>query len=73
MAIEKDDVAFREYFYLAGNIYRWYRLYNGTPPLDSWVWKWYPRGDKWLQGVKKYGSDVVTTLSKPYWNEGVPF
>ena len=73
MTIEKDDVAFREYFYLAGNLYRWYRLYNGVPPLDSWAWKWYPRGDQWMQGAKKYGSNVVTKLSKPFWDEGVPF
>lgn len=70
---DEDEIAFREYYYLAGCLYRWYRLYNKAPSSDSWAWKWYPRGNEWLQGVKKYGTDVVTQISKPYWDEGVPF
>ncbi|KAL7432313.1 hypothetical protein ACHAXH_002531 [Discostella pseudostelligera] len=72
-AMEKDEIAFREYYYLAGNLFRWHRLYGKSPPWSSWVWQWYPRGDEWMQGTKMYGSDVVTKLSRPYWDEGVPF
>ena len=72
-AIEKNATVFREYHYLAGNLFRWYRLYNMAPSSNSWVWKWYPRGDEWIQGVKKYGSSVVMNLSRQYWDEGVPF
>ena len=72
-AMAKDDIVFREYFYLAGNLLRWYNLYNKAPPWNSWVWKWYPKGNEWMEGTKKHGSDVVTKLSKPFWDEGVPF
>jgi hypothetical protein len=71
MVIEKNDIAFREFFYLAGNLNRWKRLYNATPPSDSWVWKWYPRGNQWFQGVENYRSDVVTKLSKLFWDDRV--
>ena len=70
---EKDDVVFREYCYLAGNLFRWHKLYNKAPPWNSWVWQWYPKGEEWMMGAKKYSHEVVTKISKPYWDEGVPF
>jgi len=73
MATETDNIVFREYYYLAGNLFRWFKLYNKAPPQNSWVWQWYPSGNEWMQGAKKHGSDVVTKLSKPFWDEGVPF
>eukprot|EP00577_Skeletonema_sp_RCC1716_P000488 CAMPEP_0113382810 /NCGR_PEP_ID=MMETSP0013_2-20120614/6038_1 /TAXON_ID=2843 ORGANISM="Skeletonema costatum, Strain 1716" /NCGR_SAMPLE_ID=MMETSP0013_2 /ASSEMBLY_ACC=CAM_ASM_000158 /LENGTH=886 /DNA_ID=CAMNT_0000265337 /DNA_START=30 /DNA_END=2690 /DNA_ORIENTATION=- /assembly_acc=CAM_ASM_000158 len=69
----KDDVLFREYSYLAGNLYRWYKLYNKAPPADSWIWQWFPKGDSWFHGVENHGSRVVQELTKPYADEGVPF
>jgi len=72
-AMEKDDIVFREYYYLAGNLFRWFKLYNKAPPWNSWVWQWYPKGNEWMLGAKKHGSNVVTELSKPFWDEGVPF
>ena len=69
----KDDVLFREYSYLAGNLYRWYKMYNKAPPSDSWIWQWFPKGDSWLRGVENHGSRVVQELTRPYADEGVPF
>ncbi|KAL7533065.1 hypothetical protein ACHAXR_009141 [Thalassiosira sp. AJA248-18] len=72
-ATEKDAIVFREYYYLAGNLFRWYKLYDKAPPRNSWTWQWYPKGNEWMVGAEKYGSEVVTKLSKPFWDEGVPF
>ena len=72
-AMAKDDIAFREYYYLAGNLFRWFKLYNKSPPWSSWAWRWFPQGNAWLQGTKKYGPDVVTKISQPFWDEKVPF
>ncbi|KAL3783743.1 hypothetical protein HJC23_004862 [Cyclotella cryptica] len=71
---EKDSVLFREYFYLAGNLYRWKHLYGMMPSSDSWAWTWFPKGKNWKEGVSKYGSNVVIefTSSKNRLNEGVP-
>jgi len=69
----KDNILFREYSYLAGNLFRWYKLYNNVPPVESWVWKWFPKGESWMHGVKNHGSKVVKELTKPYADEGVPF
>lgn len=69
----KDEVLFREFSYLAGNLYRWYKLYNKAPPPDSWIWQWFPKGESWFHGVQNHGSRVVQELTKPYADEGVPF
>ena len=37
----------KEYFLLPGLTYKWQQLYHQVPPLDSWVWKWYPDGRYW--------------------------
>ena len=69
----KDENLFREYSYLAGNLFRWYTLYNKAPPADSWIWQWFPKGDLWFHGLENHGSNVVQELTKPYADEGVPF
>ena len=38
-----------EYFLLPGQIRQWQYVYNGqVPPIDSWVWKWFPHGQEWF-------------------------
>jgi hypothetical protein len=38
-----------EYFLLPGQIRQWQYLYDGqVPPIDSWVWKWFPHGQEWF-------------------------
>ena len=56
----------REYFLLPGLLYKSIQLYNETPPLDSWVYEWFPDGDIWKQGVQKYGTNVVRVLTQAY-------
>ena len=68
----RNEFVFREYYYMAGNLYKWYKLYNKAPPANSWVWQWFPGGDTWRRGVLQYGSSVIEEITKPYTDEGVP-
>lgn len=68
---KQPSVLRREYSYLAGNIYRWFVLYDRAPSPDSWVWSWYPEGAMWKEGVDKYGMRAVEELAGPYTDEGV--
>jgi hypothetical protein len=59
-----DDVRLREYFLLAGNVYKWYALYQQAPPMDSWVYQWFPDGPVWQKAIQDHGNrsvDVITT------------
>jgi hypothetical protein len=56
----------REYFLLAGMLFKWLHLYQQTPPADSWIWRWFPDGAEWRQGVQDYGGDVVRVLTQRY-------
>lgn len=58
------EVAFREYYYLAGNIFRWHNLYDKIPASDSWVWQWYPDGQTWEDAAKLAGGDAVGVIGK---------
>lgn len=41
-----------EYFLLGGLLEKYKMLYpNSTPPMDSWIWNWFPDGDKWKRHV----------------------
>jgi hypothetical protein len=58
----------REYYLMAGNLYRWWELYGTVPPSTSWVWSWFPDGDAWHDKVMEYGGgavDIVTSAYKP--------
>ncbi|KAL9185715.1 hypothetical protein ACHAXT_003492 [Thalassiosira profunda] len=58
------EAAFREYYYLAGNVFRWDRLYKKVPSPSSWVWKWFPDGDAWEVAARKSGADAVKKIAK---------
>jgi hypothetical protein len=62
----KDTYRMREYWLLAGNVFKWTRLYNQVPPESSWVWGFYPDGGEWLNGYKMFGNDVVEVLLDPF-------
>ena len=49
---QKRDVALHEYYYLAGNVLRWHRLYDKIPNSNSWVWQWFPDGQLWETAAK---------------------
>ena len=49
---------------IAGNLFKWFTLYGHAPADDSWVWRWFPYGEKYKQAVKLYGNrtfDVMVT------------
>jgi hypothetical protein len=54
----------REYFLLPGNIFKWFALYNETPPHDSWIWSWFPDGEEWRLGSAMYGQNVTDVLTQ---------
>jgi hypothetical protein len=53
----------REYFLLAGQLMKWYQLYGEAPPMDSWVWSWYPDGPFWKEQVQAHGSKAVEIVA----------
>ena len=53
-----------EYFLLAGNILRWYDLYDSVPGEFSWVWAYYPDGRKWRNAIRQHGRDALKELTK---------
>lgn len=56
----------RDYFLLAGVLFKSIQLYNATPPLNSWIYKWFPDGEIWQHGVQKHGTGVVQVLTEAY-------
>jgi hypothetical protein len=54
----------REYYLLPGNVFKWFSLYNETPPHDSWIWSWFPDGDEWRVGSVMYGQNVTDVLTQ---------
>jgi len=48
----------REFFYLAGHLLKWNRLYPGIMPHNnSWVWSWFPEGQEWQQAWWQHGAE----------------
>jgi hypothetical protein len=64
LARENDRI--REVFFLAGHLIQWYTLYHEAPGTESWVWSWFPDGDRWRHGVEVHGSDVVYAVTEQY-------
>jgi hypothetical protein len=49
---------------IAGNLFKWFTLYGHAPADDSWVWRWFPYGEKYKKAVKLYGNqtfDIMVT------------
>lgn len=53
----------KEYFLLPGHLFKWYQLYGELPPLNSWIWSWYPDGAFWKDQVQKHGTMAIPGLS----------
>jgi hypothetical protein len=57
----------REYFLLAGNLYKWIKLYGEVPPEDSWYWTFFPDGDFWKAAMRQYNlTSLVQEATRPY-------
>ena len=64
--METPSKRMREYFLMAGMLFKSIQLYNETPPLDSWIYEWFPDGETWRKGVESFGTNVVHVLTKRY-------
>jgi hypothetical protein len=69
--IKDTDMRMKEYYFLAGKIFKWYTLYNEIPSRTSWIWRWFPDSEIWIEGAEMYGKNVVEILNGPeassYW------
>jgi hypothetical protein len=65
--LSDPELAERELFYLPGNILRWYHIYGRFPSTDSWVWKFFPFGERWLQAVQAVGKDAVDLATSQHY------
>jgi len=64
--LQVEDRRIRDMFLLPGFLAKWIHLYNTTPPLDSWVWSFYPDGQIWKEGVHRYGNNVIEETTSKY-------
>jgi len=66
----KTDAKLRiqEFFLLPGHLHRWFVEYNATPSQDSWVWKWYPDGERLRQAVNQHWNRGVEIVMKESLN-----
>lgn len=45
----------KEYFFLAGNLLKWFHLYGKLPPKGSWVYRFFRDGAEWEEAVEEFG------------------
>ena len=59
-----EDAQLREYYYLVGNLIKWFTLYGpeGVPRQDSWVWNHFPAGHRWKELVNQYGLNAIEAM-----------
>ena len=55
-----------EYYLLPGHLLRWFHLYNQAPPTGSYIWDFFPDGNKWKTATKEHGRNVVHQLTKSW-------
>ena len=66
---KRREVALREYYYLAGNVFRWHRLYDRVPDANSWAWQWFPDGGIWqtashtANAVNELANQLLSAMS----------
>jgi len=60
----KRGISFREYYYLAGNVFRWHLLYGRVPDASGWAWQWFPDGQLWEVAARTMGVNAVDAIAK---------
>lgn len=65
-SIQEEKNRIREYSYLAGNLMKWFYLYDTAPPDSSWIWTAFPDGEEWKNSYLKYGTDVVNQMTTKF-------
>ena len=58
-----------EYYYLAGNLVKWFSLYGKGPAPNSWAYKFFPDGEMWKDAVQKYGAQAVDKITQKFASE----
>ena len=66
MTLHNESLRMRDYFLLPGQLMRWINLYNRIPVNDSWVWRWFPDGEKWRDSALRYGPKAVDVITRQY-------
>lgn len=49
----------RYFYFLSGNLLKYFLLYKRYPPDSSWVWTFFPDGDYWKKKVKEVGPRML--------------
>jgi hypothetical protein len=56
----------RDFFLLAGHLFKWYNLYQVSPSPHSWIWWAFPDGLLWLNRDHQYGDQVIDKVTEQY-------
>jgi hypothetical protein len=56
----------REFFLLAGHLFKWYSLYQKSPSPHSWIWWTFPDGLLWLKRDHQFGVKVIDEVTEKY-------
>lgn len=57
----------RDAYLLAGLLWKWQSFYQQYPPMDSWIWDYFPDGHEWRGRV--YSNDTVLQALRGAWQE----
>jgi hypothetical protein len=60
------QIDFSGFFGIAGQVYKWYFLYDEVAPPDSWVWARLQGGEEWRDAIQNGGGRqaMMDLLSK---------
>lgn len=53
--VSNKSLRVKDYFLLAGNLLKWFHLYDKLPPKGSWVYQIFPDGKEWEEAVEEFG------------------
>jgi hypothetical protein len=65
--LQSDEyLQLKEFYFLPGNLMKWFTMYKHAPPDNSNLWKVLPKGAFWKDRVKEFGEKAVEqVLSNP--------
>lgn len=61
---EKPNSLLREYYLLAGVLYRYAEIYQQLPGKSSWIWEWFPDGELWKEILPESTLDATATIHR---------
>jgi hypothetical protein len=69
----RESKRLREFSLLGGNLYKWLKTYHEVPPPNSWIWTWFPDGEKWKAAIEEYGENAVEELTQKHRSGEIDF